>query len=126
MGLCRTAPCPPGWPSNSADGPTSSPSGRWSRRKNDCAAVPAFRTLVADPAFADWRLVAVGGLGWMYDEIVAEAKHTPEVILAGRLSHPELAAAYRHASVFAYPFAVRGVRHPGGRGHVVRAAGADQ
>jgi glycosyltransferase involved in cell wall biosynthesis len=81
-------------------------------RKNHVRLFRAFRELAARPEFARWKLVVVGREGWLYEDILAEAARTPGVILAGRRSHEELAALYRHAAVFAFPSLYEGFGLP--------------
>jgi glycosyltransferase involved in cell wall biosynthesis len=81
-------------------------------RKNHARLFRAFRALAARPAFAGWKLVAVGGEGWLHEGILAEASASPGVVLAGRRSHEELAALYRHATAFAYPSLYEGFGIP--------------
>jgi glycosyltransferase involved in cell wall biosynthesis len=81
-------------------------------RKNLLRLLQAFRRISEQSRFADWKLVVVGRAGWKYEEILAELQHTPSAIWAGRLSHDDLAAAYQHASVFAFPSLYEGFGLP--------------
>lgn len=81
-------------------------------RKNHVRLFRAFGELVIRPEFARWKLVVVGRLGWVYDEILTTAAATPGVILAGRRSPEDLAALYRHAAVFALPSLYEGFGLP--------------
>jgi alpha-1,3-rhamnosyl/mannosyltransferase len=81
-------------------------------RKNHVRLVRAFRELIRQPRFAEWKLVLVGQEGWMCDQISAEINCTPGVIRTGVLSHEELAATYRHAQVFAFPSLFEGFGLP--------------
>jgi glycosyltransferase involved in cell wall biosynthesis len=80
--------------------------------KNHLRLVRTFRQLIAQPRFARWKLVLVGQEGWFCDPIVAEIDATPGVIRAGRLSHEELAATYRHAALFVFPSLYEGFGLP--------------
>jgi glycosyltransferase involved in cell wall biosynthesis len=81
-------------------------------RKNYLRLLGAFRGLSEQPRFAGWKLVLVGRAGWKFENIQAEIRCTPGAIWAGRLSHEELAAAYQHASVFAFPSLYEGFGLP--------------
>jgi glycosyltransferase involved in cell wall biosynthesis len=81
-------------------------------RKNQARLIRAFRRLVAQPRFAGWKLVLVGRDGWKSTDVLREMGTTPAVIWAGRLTHDELAAAYQHAAVFAYPSLYEGFGLP--------------
>jgi glycosyltransferase involved in cell wall biosynthesis len=71
------------------------------KRKNIARLVEAFETL--DP---EWKLVLAGSAGYGAEEIMARIERSParaRISVTGYVSPQQLAAAYRRASIFAFP-----------------------
>jgi len=79
-------------------------------RKNYVRLIRAFNQL--PDHLADQLLIA-GGRGWLYEEILAEARqHADRVRLLGFVDDTDLPALYRHAALFAFPSLYEGFGLP--------------
>ena len=82
-------------------------------RKNLPFLLRAFQT--ASPHFPEWKLVLVGRLGWMYQDVL-EQIDTPElrgrVLCTGYVPQEDLPGLYSLAGVFVYPSVYEGFGLP--------------
>ena len=86
-------------------------------RKNYVRLMRAFAHLqtcrLADLQLAGLQLVIVGGRGWLYEDIFAEAeKHGDRVRILGFVDDADLPALYRNAVLFAFPSLYEGFGFP--------------
>jgi len=81
-------------------------------RKNYVRLIRAFAQLQTC-RLADLQLVIVGGKGWLYEDILAEAeRHPHRVRVLGFVEDADLPALYRGASLFAFPSLYEGFGLP--------------
>ncbi|KKU83908.1 MAG: putative glycosyltransferase [Parcubacteria group bacterium GW2011_GWA2_47_8b] len=84
-------------------------------RKNVTAIIRAFNILKADPSFKDWQLVIAGRPGWLFKNILKEAKLSvwrDDIIFRGAVSGDERVLLYNLARVFVYPSFFEGFGFP--------------
>jgi len=75
-------------------------------RKNLDRLIRCFNTFIKQQKINDLSLVLVGGMGWKFDKIFAEIKHTKglrdRIIVTGWLPDSDLASIYSNAHSFYY------------------------
>ncbi len=84
-------------------------------RKNVNLLIRAFNILKQEPMFQDWQLVIAGRLGWLYDQVLQEAKSSPfsgDIIFRGGVASQERVSLYNLAKVFVYPSFFEGFGFP--------------
>ncbi len=84
-------------------------------RKNVNLLIRAFNVLKRELRFADWQLVIAGRLGWLYDQTLKEAKHSPfaaDIIFRGGVASRERVSLYNQAKAFIYPSFFEGFGFP--------------
>lgn len=84
-------------------------------RKNINLLIRAFNIVKMDPDFRDWQLVIAGRLGWLYDQVLKEAKNSPyaaDIIFRGGVESGERVSLYNSAKVFVYPSFFEGFGFP--------------
>ncbi len=84
-------------------------------RKNIDLLIRAFNIIKADPGFRDWQLVIAGRLGWLYGQVLKEAKNSPyaaDIIFRGGVESGERVSLYNSAKVFVYPSFFEGFGFP--------------
>lgn len=84
-------------------------------RKNIPAIIRAFNLLKRDKEFFDLRLVIAGREGWLYQNILTEAKRSPHqdhIIFWGKMSEDDKLYLYNLAEVFLYPSFFEGFGFP--------------
>jgi glycosyltransferase involved in cell wall biosynthesis len=86
--------------------------GRLEPRKNVDLLVRAYRRIVTQPDRSDLKLVLVGRGDFSHQDTVRAIEATAGVIHIQDMDAAALSAAYRHASVFAYPTLAEGFGLP--------------
>ncbi|MFQ6102380.1 MAG: glycosyltransferase family 4 protein [Anaerolineae bacterium] len=83
-------------------------------RKNYVCLIRAFNQLTNQPPNQpSIQLLIAGGLGWLYQDILAEAEKYPDrVRVLGFVDEADLPALYRHAALFAFPSLYEGFGLP--------------
>lgn len=84
-------------------------------RKNIGLLIRAFNVFKKDPNFKDWQLVIAGRLGWLFDQVLREAKTSPfsdDIIFRGAVTSEERVSLYNLAKVFVYPSFFEGFGFP--------------
>lgn len=84
-------------------------------RKNVNLLIRAFNVLKREPQFTDWQLVIAGRLGWLYDQVLKEAKNSPfsgDIIFRGAVTSQDRVSLYNQAKVFVYPSFFEGFGFP--------------
>jgi glycosyltransferase involved in cell wall biosynthesis len=85
-------------------------------RKNLDHAIRCFARMVNEQRIDDLNFVLVGGRGWDFDHIFAEAARNPKlrdrIIFAGRVADEDLASLYSGAVAFVYPSLYEGFGLP--------------
>lgn len=84
-------------------------------RKNINLLIRAFNIVKTHPDFRDWQLVIAGRLGWLYDEVLKEAKTSPyaaDIIFRGAVESGERVSLYNSAKAFVYPSFFEGFGFP--------------
>ncbi|MDO8467122.1 MAG: glycosyltransferase family 1 protein [bacterium] len=84
-------------------------------RKNIALLIRAFNVLKQEPHFKDWQLIIAGRLGWLYDQVLREAKNSPfseDIIFRGAVESQERVSLYNLARVFVYPSFFEGFGFP--------------
>jgi glycosyltransferase involved in cell wall biosynthesis len=84
-------------------------------RKNLAGAIRAFNILKGKPVHHDLEFVIAGRLGWLYDEVLAEARRSPyrdAIRLWGPATNEELLMLYNSADVFCLPSFLEGFGFP--------------
>ncbi|HLD08403.1 MAG TPA: glycosyltransferase family 1 protein [Candidatus Peribacterales bacterium] len=76
--------------------------GTFSPRKNQLRLIQAFNTL-PEELKKETKLILAGGRGWRDAEIIALAKHSPNVEWRGYVPADELTALLANATILAYP-----------------------
>lgn len=75
-------------------------------RKNVISIIRAFNLLKQNQAYQDFELVIAGQLGWLYEETLVEARHSPvsqDIHFMGKILSYERVLLYNLASLFIYP-----------------------
>ncbi|MDP1719233.1 MAG: glycosyltransferase family 1 protein, partial [bacterium] len=65
--------------------------------------------------FPDWQLVIAGRLGWLYSQVLKEARNSPyaaDIIFLGGVESEERVSLYNSARVFVYPSFFEGFGFP--------------
>jgi glycosyltransferase involved in cell wall biosynthesis len=90
--------------------------GTLQRRKNHLTLVRAFAKLIQRlPQSERLQLVVSGGMGWLYDDVLAEVQAlgmAQHVVFTGFTDEADLPALYRGARVFAFPSLYEGFGLP--------------
>ncbi len=84
-------------------------------RKNIQGLIRAFNLLKRDTQFSDLRLIIAGREGWLYENILTEAKRSPHqdhIIFWGKMSEDDKLYLYNQAVVFLYPSFFEGFGFP--------------
>lgn len=84
-------------------------------RKNIQAAIRAFTQIKNDAEFKDYKLIIAGKRGWLYQEIIKEAKQSPssrDIIFWGPVNPEEKILLYNAAELFVYPSFFEGFGFP--------------
>ncbi|HEY4523675.1 MAG TPA: glycosyltransferase family 1 protein [Candidatus Paceibacterota bacterium] len=84
-------------------------------RKNVISIIRAFNVLRQDNAYKDFELVIAGQPGWLYEETLAEAGHSPVkeyIKFLGRILPEERVYLYNLARIFVYPSFFEGFGFP--------------
>lgn len=84
-------------------------------RKNIGLLIRAFNILKQEARFRDWQLVIAGRLGWLFDQVLREAKISPfsaDIIFRGAVTNEERVSLYNLAKVFVYPSFFEGFGFP--------------
>ncbi len=84
-------------------------------RKNVQLIIRAFNLLKEKSAFRDWQLVIAGRLGWLYQEVLREARRSlfsSDIIFRGAVGSEERVSLYNLAEVFIYPSFFEGFGFP--------------
>ncbi len=76
-------------------------------RKNIVSLIRAYEKLRdGEPKLAEYKLVIVGGYGWLYDDVVrisSESKYKDDIIFTGYVDRGDKVFIYNLASLFVYP-----------------------
>ena len=84
-------------------------------RKNIPAIIRAFNLLKKKPEYKKHRLVLAGKKGWLYQDILTEAKRSPhlqDIIFWGEVAESDKKILYTGAEVFVYPSFFEGFGFP--------------
>lgn len=84
-------------------------------RKNVNSIIRAFNILKQDSRFKEWQLIIAGKPGWLYKNILNEAKKSPycsQIIFKGYVIPQEKVLLYNLAKVFVYPSFFEGFGFP--------------
>jgi glycosyltransferase involved in cell wall biosynthesis len=84
-------------------------------RKNINAIIKAFNLIKSLKQFLSLKLIIAGKPGWLYKNIIAEAKNSPyaqDIIFWGPVSQEEKIYLYHKAEVFVYPSFFEGFGFP--------------
>src|SRR3989344_8002101 len=84
-------------------------------RKNVTAIIRAFNILKTDPSFRDWQLVIAGRPGWLFKNILKEAKlsvWSDDIVFKGAVSGDERVLLYNLARGFVFPSFFEGFGFP--------------
>jgi glycosyltransferase involved in cell wall biosynthesis len=80
-------------------------------RKNIPRLIQAWQQLTAEQK-QNHRLLLVGAIGWLVEDVQASVKDDPSVVLAGHLGDDELQACLQAATAFVYPSLYEGFGLP--------------
>lgn len=84
-------------------------------RKNLCSAIRTFNLLKRDRGFADLELVLAGPRGWLYGEVLKEARNSAfcgDIRFFGQIGNKERPLLYAAAELFIYPSFFEGFGFP--------------
>ena len=89
--------------------------GKLEPRKNIVSIVKAFGRLRSNPKYGDVGLVIAGAKGWLYENIIKEARlsdHKHHIIFTDQINDKERHLYYRAAEIFVYPSFFEGFGFP--------------